>query len=43
MAGTNDGYQRSENYGKDDGEEGDDEGIAQALEHILIAVIVDKA
>ena len=43
VAGTDDGYQRSENHGKDDGKEGDDEGIAQALEHILIAVVVNKA
>ena len=43
MTGTYDGYQRTENHGKDDGEEGDDERIAQSLQEILIAVVIDEA
>ena len=39
MAGTDNGYQRTENHGEDDGEEGDDERIAQSLQEKLIAVI----
>ncbi len=30
-------------HGKDDGEEGDDERIAQALQQILITVVIDEA
>lgn len=43
MTCTDNSYQRSEYHGKDDGEEGDDERIAQTLQQILITVVIYEA
>ena len=43
MTCSDNGYQRSEYHGKDDGEEGDDECIAQTLQQILITVVIYEA
>ena len=43
MTCSDNSYQRSEYHGKDDGEEGDDERIAQTLQQILVAVVIYEA
>ena len=43
MTCSDNSYQRSEYHGKDDGEEGDDERIAQTLQQILITVVIYEA
>ena len=43
MTCSYDGYHRTQYHGKDDGKEGDDERIAQALQQILITVVIHEA